>query len=257
MSTQGQPPAEPVPDRISHDQLVLTITTAAMVVLTTTFLILRLASRKLNKSGIGWDDWACVGSLVFSYGNFISTVVGAVVARAGYHTAKYNIFQLEKYAQIALANNVVYSGCISLAKISILLFYRRIFTVSRTFSIATYVVGVFILAFWISLLAGLIFQTDLVQAQWQVWMPHTSIDTYAFYISIGVANIVLDVAVLALPQPIVWTLHMSRKRKILVSLVFLMGGFVCIASAMRLYSVTTVDVADATCKLLSLPTFPP
>ncbi|KAL4940073.1 hypothetical protein BDV06DRAFT_224425 [Aspergillus oleicola] len=246
MSTQTQPVPEPLPDRISHSQLVLTITTAVMVVLSTIFVFLRLASRTLSKVGIGLDDLACVGSLIFSYANFISTVVAAVVARAGYHVWQYDVFQLGKYLQVVLANSILYTSSISLAKISILLFYNRIFTISRAFHIATYIVGTFVMASWISSLAGLIFATNPVQAQWQVWIPHTSIDSYPFYMTMGVANIVLDVSVLCLPQPIVWKLQMGRRRKVLVSLVFFMGGFVCITSAMRLYSITTVDLNDAT-----------
>lgn len=36
----------------------------SMIVLTTSFVALRFFSRKVSKTGIGWDDWLALASLV-------------------------------------------------------------------------------------------------------------------------------------------------------------------------------------------------
>jgi hypothetical protein len=71
---------------------------------------------------------------------------------------------------------------------------------------------------------GLIFTTDPVEAQWNVGMAFTSIDTKPFYITMATVNILLDVAILGMVQKKVWRLQLDSRRKLLVSLVFLLGA---------------------------------
>ncbi|KAL2866194.1 uncharacterized protein BJX67DRAFT_382011 [Aspergillus lucknowensis] len=127
MPSQDQASPAPLPDHIAHSQLVLTIATGAMSFLATLLVLLRLVSRTVNKMGVKSDDWFGVGALVCSYSVLITTVVDAVVSRAGYHIAQYDDATLGTYLQIVLTNSVLYTTSISLAKGSILLFYRRIF----------------------------------------------------------------------------------------------------------------------------------
>ncbi|KAI2628870.1 hypothetical protein GGR54DRAFT_367815 [Hypoxylon sp. NC1633] len=56
----------------------------------------------------------------------------------------------------------------------------------------------------------------------------------------------LDIVILAIPQARVWKLILSVKRRILVSLVFLLGAFVIIASCVRIVYLLTVNVDDLT-----------
>lgn len=70
---------------------------------------------------------------------------------------------------------------------------------------------------------GLIFSYNPVRAQWDRSIPHTMINTKPFYIVTAVANVLLDSAILGFAQIKVWGLHLDRKRKLLLSLVFLIG----------------------------------
>ncbi|KAH7303060.1 hypothetical protein B0I35DRAFT_447289 [Stachybotrys elegans] len=62
----------------------------------------------------------------------------------------------------------------------------------------------------------------------------------------AVINLVLEIILLAIPQTRVWKLQLSKKNKIAVSLVFLLGGFVCVTSAIRVVYFTQIDAADIT-----------
>jgi hypothetical protein len=79
-------------------------------------------------------------------------------------------------------------------------------------------------AYLLSASFGLIFATNPVQAQWKYWIPHTTIDKLPFYIVIGVANLLLDIVILSMPQTIVWKIHQSLKTRISIAAVFLLGG---------------------------------
>lgn len=71
---------------------------------------------------------------------------------------------------------------------------------------------------------GLIFTTNPVQAQWDGSIPHTMINTKPFYITTAIVNILLDTAILAFAQVKVWHLQLDLKRKLLLSVVFLVGA---------------------------------
>ncbi|KAL8760616.1 MAG: hypothetical protein Q9184_003206 [Pyrenodesmia sp. 2 TL-2023] len=60
------------------------------------------------------------------------------------------------------------------------------------------------------------------------------IDAFALSTAAGMVNAVSDLGALILPQLSVWRLQMTRKKKIQISAVFLVGAFACAASITRL-----------------------
>lgn len=105
-----------------------------------------------------------------------------------------------------------------------LLFYRRFFDVYDTFRVLSWVTGFFVFGSFISAVLCLIFTTSPVEAQWETWLPHTTIHAKDLWVAAGVINAILDVVILCLPQPLLWRLHLSPGRKVLVSGVFCLGG---------------------------------
>ncbi|KAK9848440.1 hypothetical protein MYU51_016657 [Penicillium brevicompactum] len=63
-------------------------------------------------------------------------------------------------------------------------------------------------------------------------------DFYYYYIGNATANMVTDVLILIAPLPIVWKLQMRIGQKIEVCSLFLLGGFVCVASIVRIHYLT-------------------
>lgn len=55
-----------------------------------------------------------------------------------------------------------------------------------------------------------------------------------FLLGNSVPNIATDIAILLLPIPFIWNLQQSSGRKLALSGVFLLGGFVCVVSIIRL-----------------------
>ena len=121
------------------------------------------------------------------------------------------------------AAEICYGICLPLIKISILLLYRSIFP-TRGFTIATNVVGAFVLAWGIACLLVSIFSCTPIYGFWDITTPSTCINTRKFFMGIAIPNIITDVTILALPMGKVWYLQMSRGRKLAVSCMFLLGG---------------------------------
>ncbi|PYI26787.1 hypothetical protein BP00DRAFT_450878 [Aspergillus indologenus CBS 114.80] len=235
-----------LPDHISPLYVVFLSVAGVMTFVSTCLVVARFISRSLTIS-IKWDDWFCLLALIFAYGFLCTTALVATVGHSGYHITQYtDPLVLEKFFQITLANNVIYNVSVGLTKISILLFYQRIFAINKTFLLCTWVIAGLSVGACLAAVFGLIFSSNPVEAQWKYWMPSTTIHNKSFWIAMGIVNILLDATILALPQPVVWRLHQTRRRRILLSLVFSLGGFVCVASIIRLIYMATVDITDLT-----------
>lgn len=102
------------------------------------------------------------------------------------------------------------------------LFYQRIFSVDRTFRLFTRIIMALVEMTCIIYLCGLIFADNPVPAQWNVTLPHTSINSVAFDTIMGAISILLDLAIVGVVQHTVWQLHMNNVHKIGLSLLFLL-----------------------------------
>jgi hypothetical protein len=64
----------------------------------------------------------------------------------------------------------------------------------------------------------------------------------------GVLSFVGDLIILALPIPMVWKLQINARRKLALSAMFLLGGFVCLTSIFRFIALAQINIKDITCK---------
>lgn len=149
------------------------------------------------------------------------------VAGLGYHL-EYVLQTPEKLVALQkglVANQVLdFPFTVTPAKISILLFYARIFTTTN-FRILAGMAGAIVLAHGISVFFAAIFQCLPVQYAWDKNIPGGScFDQQAFYRYVSPPNILTDVLILIMPLPFVWRLHTRLTQKIALTGVFLLGG---------------------------------
>ena len=72
---------------------------------------------------------------------------------------------------------------------------------------------------------------------WNPQLPGVCMSAEAYWVSAASINIALDFFVLLLPLPAITALHLPRRHKICIMLVFSLGFFVCIVSVVRLLTV--------------------
>ncbi|EHA23344.1 hypothetical protein ASPNIDRAFT_173895 [Aspergillus niger ATCC 1015] len=208
-----------------HLNVTFVSVTGVMTLLSTCLVALRFISRSLTLS-IKLDDWFCLLALIFSYGLLCTTALVTTVGHAGIHITQYkDPLVLERYFQITLADMVIYNVSVGLTKISILLFYRRIFSINKSFLFCNWVVTGLSSGACIAAVFGLIFSSDPVDAQWKFWEPSTTIHNKSFWIAMGAVNILLDVTILILPQPVVWRLKQTRRPSTLTTPLFRQDTF--------------------------------
>lgn len=97
-----------------------------------------------------------------------------------------------------LAFDILYTTTISITKVSIILFYRRIFD-TPVFRKSTNAVGFFVLAWFTAVILVSVFSCVPVNGYWDHTVPATCIDSRAFYLGISIANILTNVIILAPP----------------------------------------------------------
>ena len=66
----------------------------------------------------------------------------------------------------------------------------------------------------------------------------------SFFIGNSIPNIVTDIALLALPMPYTFKLHRNIPQRAALTGLFLLGGFVCIISIVRLVQLVKLDLQD-------------
>ncbi|KAL2067081.1 hypothetical protein VTL71DRAFT_1505 [Oculimacula yallundae] len=156
---------------------------------------------------------------------------------------------------------IFFCAATGFAKTSILLFYGRIFT-SRSFKRNIWVLVFFVAGYSFASVLVNIFSCKPISGSWELSLAATAvcINRPVFYFAQAGLGIFTDFATLAAPLPFLWALQMPIKQKIGVSVVLIMGGFVCIVSIIRLLSLKTLlvssDLTSATTPaLIHVPSF--
>ena len=128
-------------------------------------------------------------------------------------------------AKLEWAVEILFPLCTTAVKLSILLLYRRMFTTfNRFFSYACNITGALILALCISAVFTDIFQCNPQKLIWTGFQHDKCIDLAAAFTGLTTVNTVMNTAILILPLPVIWTLRLSKTKRVALGLVFALGG---------------------------------
>lgn len=112
-----------------------------------------------------------------------------------------------------------------MAKISILLLYRRIFA-TASFRKAVLKVGGAVLAWAVAAILALIFQCHPISGLWNpdLTFSNQCFNLSMYYSSVSGSNMALDIVVLCLPLWMVWHLKLDAAQKVMLSGLFALGA---------------------------------
>ncbi|KAM0602730.1 hypothetical protein ACHAP1_007343 [Verticillium nonalfalfae] len=130
-----------------------------------------------------------------------------------------------------------YVICLSLAKLSILCFFLRIFP-NRVFRIITYSVMIFIGMSTTVFVFLQIFQCSPIEYNWLGWKgtfgSFRCLNVNTLVYTAAGFSIAQDVIILVLPLPLLFGLNMSWRSKMGIMVMFSLGIFILITSCIRL-----------------------
>ncbi|KAL1615510.1 hypothetical protein SLS56_011798 [Neofusicoccum ribis] len=132
-----------------------------------------------------------------------------------------------------MAASVVYAPAVACTKISILLFYRRL-SPGRVFAITAQGITFFLIAYSVCSIFTLIFGCLPVRAIYDLTAPKSRcINRNAAILALSIVNIVINIVMLLLPLQILIPLHIPKRQKLALTVVFLIGAFACASSIVR------------------------
>ncbi|KAI9836860.1 MAG: hypothetical protein M1819_001025 [Sarea resinae] len=231
MPRQAQAQAVDLHESRTHRDIAVSVALTALAFAT---VILRLLARKFKNVSLAADDWMILVAMLFGFGTMANEILCCHWG-LGKHQLAVTMPEFIQMRKVSFSFQLIYSTTLLLTKFSILLMYRRIFEIPAVIR-ALYLTGVFIFMWWIAVMLVAFFQCSPISAAWEIedFSKIKCIDRVGFYIGAAVPNIATDLALLIFPLPVVWSIQIPRMQKILLSMIFLLGGFATAASIIRL-----------------------
>lgn len=195
-----------------------------------------LVHRKFKKQKPSSDDWVCALAQLAAWGISIDTFVAAGMAGTDYTYPSLNPLS----ASIIFLRTLWIEGfplviSLSLVKISVLLFYARVFTTFK-FKLAVHIYVGILTAWCISMIICQLLAANPIQNAWNPLATTPLRFNYnAWSLAFAGMSIVFDVVVLCFPFPVIFKLQMTWTRKLQVVAIFWLGIFCCVSSAVRFY----------------------
>ncbi|KAI9674032.1 MAG: hypothetical protein M1829_003875 [Trizodia sp. TS-e1964] len=220
----------------------------ALLTTTMTFVLLRLCTRAFITRSFGWDDVFCVISALL----VIMVVTAAIkLSKLGVGVHLWDLAVGEWDLQGFIAwNNVAYIGYLAamgFTKISVLLFYRRIFTVGSTFKYFLWATTFFVVGILVSGELSLFLGCQPISHRFDSNYPRVCINLTAHIDAMSYLDIAADIILVILPLPLILKLKLSKRDKAALIAIFTTGVFVCGTGIARLWIIdSSRDAADFT-----------
>ncbi|ORY57009.1 uncharacterized protein BCR38DRAFT_355377 [Pseudomassariella vexata] len=197
-------------------------------------------------AGLGADDWFILASLIVTWAMVAIRWHQILVDHYGFHADELSAATLIDFQKSFLACQEVYFLDALLIKSSLLYMYYRIFGISQRFTKILWATWSLVVTYFITCVILSIFSCHPVSLLWDRSQPGNCIDEVNFFRSNGIVNMLLDVIVFCLPLPMVWRLHMGFRQRLVSTGIFLLGGFVCVVSILRIITFDHMNPTDFT-----------
>ncbi|MCJ1476642.1 hypothetical protein MMC13_005310 [Lambiella insularis] len=217
-----------------------------LMCLSLTAVLLRLIARRMSAAKLWYDDYLIMVALVLAYGPSICNLV-AVHFGFGLHESAARPDAASKWYELLYIFEEFYSPAIATIKLSILLFYARIFP-NKNFRKQLYAVGAVVIMWWISCQFTTIFECTPIDYFWTAdsGVDGRCIAIQKYFLGQAIPSIITDLVILIIPLPPIWHLNLPTTQRIALSGVFLLGSFVTFTSIYRLVLLTRLTQVDIT-----------
>ncbi|KAI1816251.1 fucose permease [Poronia punctata] len=219
----------------SRGPLAFAVTTGTLA-LATVFVLARVGCRTLIVRQVSWDDYFIIIAWFLAFG--LSFAIDFGTAKGlGRHDADIRADEWDPLRRSEYTFTVLYNPALMAFKTSVLIFYLRLSKntqkVLRLASWAT--LGVVNIAGAVLTLLN-IFQCRPIAAAFnRTAQPGECIPLLTEFICSAPINIVTDLAILALPLPVLTSMRLPPRQKIILIITFALGIFVTIVDVIRIY----------------------
>ncbi|KAI2473712.1 hypothetical protein F4781DRAFT_438336 [Annulohypoxylon bovei var. microspora] len=233
-----EPPSGVQPNFINppnHDGVMIGVVTMCLI-LATIVVFIRTYSKLFVEKKFRLED----GLALVAFGPYVGSCwcIFHVVSLGGSFVHQWNVtardFQSVVYD--VFLGYEFYCFAVMFSKTAILFEWLRVFVPRGMRNLFFWTCWLVLISNIIFYIAAIFFQNlacKPVKKAWIPMTPGTCLDIRAVEFSSPCINLVFDLIILFLPQRTIWSLNMSLKRRLGVSLVFSMGIFACAAGVGR------------------------
>ncbi|KAL9004532.1 MAG: hypothetical protein Q9188_002658 [Gyalolechia gomerana] len=216
---------------------------AVMMTVSTVAVILRLIGRRISAAPYGADDFLIVVALILTYGLNINEII-AVHYGFGRHQLMLSLDYISKFLLNDWTIQIIFATAISVTRLSLLVFYHRIFPVKR-FKIVASITGCIIICWWISFILAIIFSCYPVESYWNKAIVGHCVNEHTLSWGITGTELATNIIMLILPIPWLWKLRLAWSKKLALTGMFALGTFVCVSCIVRFPLLATLKQTDA------------
>lgn len=194
---------------------------AAMTVISTLAVILRLIARRISAAGYGADDFLIVIALFLTYALDANEIV-ALRFGFGKHQLSLPLHHIEMFLLNDWTVQMVFATAISTTRFSLLFFYHRFFPVRR-FNIFAIITGCILIGWWISFCFVVIFSCYPVKSYWDKSIPGHCLNEHTLSWGLTGSELVANIIMVILPIPWLWHLRLPWSKKLALIGLFMLG----------------------------------
>ncbi|KAL4786632.1 hypothetical protein BJX76DRAFT_354991 [Aspergillus varians] len=224
-------------------EMIATVTVLVGVSITAVFL--RVFARYKRRVNFGIDDCLCFLSVILLLAMLVELILWVLIGGNGSHQRDLDEETIKNFYKIFLANQFTYFVLSPVIKISIICFYRRVFTV-RPFQWTSFAINTLIAVWGVAIFLACALQCRPLNSYWDHTIKGSCFDSNKFIIVNQVFNVIMDFVILALPIPMIWNLQRAWQDKLALNGVFALGAFVCFASIYRIVVLFWISPTDTT-----------
>ncbi|KAK0105449.1 hypothetical protein ONS95_004184 [Cadophora gregata] len=224
----------PVPSR----QAELRRAAIILAAFTYPIIVLRFISRVIIARKVWWDDWTILACVVFMIPMTVLPIYPSSGLGLGKHFYNVPPVNFDMLLKLFYAVQLFYVVVQTLAKMSILLLYLRIFP-SQRFRLIIKISMVFMVCHGTAFFFVVAFQCIPVRSIWDRGIAGQCVNSQALIYAGAGFSIFEDFAIMLLPIFELKGLNLSRRKRIALGFMFALGSFACITSIIRIKYVTS------------------
>ncbi|KAJ5715856.1 uncharacterized protein N7483_013037 [Penicillium malachiteum] len=186
-----------------------------------------------------WDDWAALAAVPFILG-LCALAFAMGYFGLGRHAQFVETKDLFIFLRLLYAVYYVYDIGLFFTKTSALLLLSRIFpwhANAKWFNYTIVATHCLNCAWLTGIIFGTIFMCNPVQKGWNSTLPGHCGTTSHLWLGSAIPSVIIDLIILLLPLPKIWSLKMTTRRKMAIIGVFVIGYSVIVVSIGRLITV--------------------
>ncbi|KAI1772329.1 hypothetical protein F4818DRAFT_427078 [Hypoxylon cercidicola] len=221
----------------------------AMMVITFVFVVLRFAVRLSGRQRPTGSDWLCLLALLlfFAYAILIIHFIYNISAYGAFDFANVtDLVELGNLLKTGFEVEILFGTGLSVVKFSILWFFYELFHVHDIMRRVTMGTAVICLVWFIASTLLIVFQCTPPSAFWETFLSSEyCLANTRVLLGFEISNLFIDVGILCIPISAVRRLQLPTAKKISVMCIFLLGGFVCVTSIVRLTAIWRLPNVEA------------